>query len=95
MNREEHLLVIMAEECNEVGQRISKALRFGLSEVQRNQEENNAQRIVYEFSDLIAVYEMLRDEGVIPDVKEYDLNVKKARVEKYLLHSKNNNRLDP
>lgn len=31
MTRSEHLLAILAEECDEVGQRAMKALRFTLS----------------------------------------------------------------
>jgi len=30
---QEHLLIILAEECSEVAQRASKALRFGLREI--------------------------------------------------------------
>jgi len=93
MTREDQLLIVMSEECNEVGQRISKALRFGLKEKQKGQDEDNAQRIIYEFSDLIAVYEMLRDEGSLPSVTTYNLNVKKERVEKYLKLSEAQGRL--
>jgi len=32
MNRTEHLLVCLAEECAEVGQAVAKALRFGLDD---------------------------------------------------------------
>lgn len=45
MKRHEHLLSILAEECCEVGQRVSKALRFGLDEVQPGQDLSNAERI--------------------------------------------------
>ena len=93
MTREDLLLLIFSEECNEVAQRVSKALRFGLDEVQIGQDNNNSDRIVYELSDLFAVYEMLRDEGILPDIKSYDLNVKKKKVEKYLLYSKERGRL--
>lgn len=53
MNITEHLLVIAMEETAEVQQRISKAIRFGLSEVQEGQSLNNAQRIMYELTDLL------------------------------------------
>lgn len=66
MNRKEHLLVILAEECNEVGQRATKALRFGVNEIQPGKEENNAQRLKYEYNDLISIIEMLQEEGVLP-----------------------------
>ena len=84
MTRTEHLLTILSEECSEVSQRVSKALRFGLNEVQKGQEEDNAERIIYELSDLVAVYEMLRDENLLPDLESYDLSEKKEKVEKHL-----------
>jgi hypothetical protein len=37
MTREQHLLTILAEECGEVVQRASKAIRFGLDESQPGQ----------------------------------------------------------
>jgi len=80
MTRKEHLLTILSEECAEVSQRVSKALRFGLGEVQPGQEADNAD----EYSDLVALYEMLRDEGILPDVDAYDLTEKKEKVEKFL-----------
>lgn len=66
MNRPEHLLVCLAEECTEVGQRVSKALRFGLSEIQSGQPLTNAERIAEEMRDLFAVATILQSEGVLP-----------------------------
>lgn len=63
MNRQEHLLTIMAEECVEIAQRISKALRFGLAEIQPDQELSNAARIRREFCDLWAVAQMVEEES--------------------------------
>lgn len=58
MTRREHLLVIAMEECAEVAQRVSKALRFGLEEIQAGQPFTNRQGIEYEFVDLCTVLEM-------------------------------------
>jgi NTP pyrophosphatase (non-canonical NTP hydrolase) len=66
VNRTEHLLVCLAEECAEVSQRVSKALRFGLAEVQPGQPLNNAERIAGELDDLFAVARILADEGILP-----------------------------
>lgn len=66
MNRAEHLFTTAAEEATEVGQRISKALRFGLSEVQPGQPLSNAERIVEEFHDLYSMIDWLQAEGHIP-----------------------------
>lgn len=55
MTVQEHLLVGIMEECDELSQRISKALRFGMEEVQPGQELTNRQRIIYELNDLIGL----------------------------------------
>jgi len=85
MNRQEHLLTILAEECAEVAQRASKALRFGLGEVQPGQELTNAERIEGELTDLFSVVLMLVDEGhlVLKD-RQGDEAAKRAKVEKFL-----------
>lgn len=94
MNRTEHLLTILGEECNETAQRASKAIRFSLMEVQPGQPLNNAERIVEEFSQLTAVMEMLYNEGLIPNIiNQNEKKNKKDAVEKWLLHSKENGTL--
>ena len=65
MTEDEHYLVCLAEECTEVGQRVAKALRFGLDEIQRDQPLNNAERILDEFHDLFAVAAILQARGVL------------------------------
>lgn len=87
MNRKEYLLTQASSEANEVAHRISKAIHFGLGEVQPGQDETNAQRIVGEWMDLLAVFEMLAEEGllVMPPEKECRaaMAAKKAKVEKF------------
>lgn len=92
MTRQEHLLTILAEECAEVAQRVSKALRFSLTEIQPGQPLTNAERIVEELNHMSAMYEMLEDAGIL---KEDPLNsyffqkqAKKQKVEKFLELSK-------
>lgn len=87
MNRLEHLLTIFAEECNEVAQETSKALRFGIDE-QRDLPTSNRERISYEFSQLLAMRGMLFEEGVDIPISLAVMEAKKAKVEKYLLYSK-------
>ena len=83
MTREQHLLVILAEECSEVAQRVSKALRFGLGEIQPGQSLSNAERIRQEFGDLIAAFEMT---GIgHPNLQQID--DKKRKVEDYFVYS--------
>ena len=86
MNRSEHLLTCLAEECDEVGQRVAKALRFGLREVQAGQPLTNDDRICDELRDLISVAHILHSEGVIgwfmPDLGE--TNAKRRKIEKFM-----------
>ena len=91
MNRKEHLLTITAEECVETAQRISKALRFGMQEGEPGQDMTNAERIMEEYADIAAMFDMLVDEGVIVFDSEgfyKRVQYKKKNVEKYLLYSK-------
>lgn len=99
MTRTEHLLTILSEECNETAQRVSKALRFSLEEVQPGQQIglDNAERILVEFFDAWAMIRMLTDEGKLPmwsDLSiESHVQSKKIRVETYLRLSKENGTL--
>lgn len=88
MTRTQMLLTIVAEECNETAQRASKAIRFGLDEVQEGQDLTNAERLCYEFNDILAVIDMLRNEGLLNKTIDPEaINLKKAKVEKWLQHS--------
>lgn len=89
MTRVELLLTILAEECNEVAQRASKAIRFGLDEVQEGQELNNAERIIYEFNDFLATFQILQTEGYLPynGVSQPAIDAKKLKIEKWLKYS--------
>ena len=94
MNRKEHLLQIAQEECIETAHRLSKALRFGLTEVQEGQPFTNAERVVEEFNDLVGVMDMLYFEGHIPCPINFTMiTKKKGRVDKWLEHSRLNGTL--
>lgn len=95
MTRTDHLLTCLAEECMEVAQRVTKALRFGLEEVQPGQDLTNAERICQEFQDLIAVYSMLGGSGVLPFPDEAQAKKKLEKVEKFLAYSDQQGRLSP
>lgn len=90
MTRLEHLLTILSEECMETGQRISKAARFSLNEIQAGHSLNNAKRINYEFNDILAVMELIKAEtGYDLAVRdEESIATKKLNVEKYINYSK-------
>jgi hypothetical protein len=87
MNRTEHLLIILAEECAEVSQRVSKALRFGLNEVQPGQALTNEQRIWQEINDLAGVVEMIISARRSGGLSRIAVDAKKAKVEKFLEYS--------
>lgn len=96
MNRAQYLLTCTSEECDEVGQRASKAVRFGLSEIQSGQDLTNAQRIVYEFNDLFAVMQELFAEGFIDKIfDEEAIKLKHANIEKWYRHSQREGQTEP
>lgn len=97
MNRTEHLLSCLAEECAEVAQRVSKALRFGLAEVQPGQPLTNAQRIGQEFHDLLAVVEMLEEAGALdrPTGSTTAIERKKAKVLAFMEYAEQCGTLTP
>lgn len=90
--KEEYLLICLAEECVEVAQRICKAQRFGLEEIQEsnpNETRNNRTRIIEELNDLVAVADKLGELN-----GEYNFNAtlikkKKEKLEKYMTYSQN------
>jgi hypothetical protein len=83
MTRDEHLMVIGMEECDELSQRLSKALRFGLNQIQPGQLDSNRGRIVAEMNDLLAALDML---GLYQPNRE-QMDAKKAKVERFLAFS--------
>jgi len=90
LNRTEYLLVKLAEECAEVAQRATKALTFGLKEVQHDQPYDNSERLVHELADLAGVVRMLEEAGAIELAEEFDKRrrAKPAWVEKYMAYSR-------
>jgi NTP pyrophosphatase (non-canonical NTP hydrolase) len=91
MNKHEYLLTCLAEECNEVAQRISKALRFGLDEVQPDQPLNNRERITEELHDLNAVAVLCERAGLVISVmpNERTIERKRSKIEYFKRISRN------
>lgn len=88
MTRDQHLLTILGEECAEVAQRTSKAVRFGLDEVQPGQPHDNRKRLEEELGDLLGMVDML---GLNPDIERRE--AKPARVEHYMNRSREKGQL--
>lgn len=96
MNRTEHLLACLAEECNEVAQRAMKAQRFGLLEVQPGQGFTNKSRLRQELADLLGVLEMLEaesNEALWPLTE--DVAAKKVKVAQYMRYAEEQGALQP
>ncbi len=92
LNREQYLLIKLGEECNEVAQRVTKALTFSLAETQNGQPYDNAERIIQEFNDLLGVMDLLMEEGYfgIHEDKIFDpsaIGNKILKLEKYMEYS--------
>ncbi len=83
MTREEHLLVILSEECAEVAREVSKALRFGMSETMLGQPLTNKERISAELQDLWAAVEMLN----LQTVDREAIERKKEKVNKFMRYA--------
>lgn len=61
LTEQQYLLICLGEECNEVGQAISKWLRFGMEDVNflHPDGKNNNQRLVAEINDFFGTLEKL------------------------------------
>ena len=63
--RQREILVILIEECAEVQHRATKALRFGMGEIQPGQPDTNSARLAEEVGDLSAVLDMAVREDML------------------------------
>jgi hypothetical protein len=88
LNKEQYLLTLIQEECAEVSQRASKAIRFGLYEIQPGQELNNWERLRQEFVDLWTVMTLLDRDLVNFDFDNDDVTAKINKIKKYSQISK-------
>lgn len=89
MNKTEHLLTCLIEECSEIQKEAAKALRFGLDDKWKS-DINTAEKIAIEFGDLLGVFEMLKEECLIPILDNDNLiQRKKQRVLKYMSYAIN------
>lgn len=91
MNVSEHLLSCLAEECAEVIQAVTKALRFGPNGEYPENGVNNIAMIVAELSDVAAVLELLEEYSVMK--VEYHrpwIERKKLRVKDFMEYAKHN-----
>ncbi len=76
MTKDENLLITLSEECAEVQQAISKALRFGMNSHNPSTPKiSNETDIMIEYYQLVAVMEMLTESGVLHRLNESDASI--------------------
>ncbi len=88
MNETQYLLDVLSEECNEIAVRASKAIRFGLDEIQPGQSLTNAQRLALELDDLYGTIELLNERHPGTYIPNRDnIIAKKAKIAKFMKYS--------
>ena len=85
--RIEHLLACLIEECSEIQQAATKALRFGVDD-KFEDYPTPRQQLNAEANDLLAVIEMLSDEGILTEAgNAHSIKAKKEKVLKYMQYA--------
>lgn len=89
----EHLLICLGEELNEMGQEVSKCLRF--TDDHRYRITSNVERLSIEYSQMLAVVAKLQELGVgirfLPD----EMDKKFQRLEEFMEISRCMGTLEP
>lgn len=88
MRTDEYLMVVLGEEAIEVAHASSKVLRFTPHDSHTIGGPTNLEHLVTEFNELLAVVEMLKEEGLDLKRDEDIIARKKQRVKDYLEYSK-------
>lgn len=87
MSEINHLLICLEEECLEVGQAVSKALRFGLDD--HFTETTPREMIRRELHEVSAVFELLAELEVLPMLPDRSLiSAKKEKLKKMLAYAR-------
>lgn len=96
MNEQEHLLVCLAEECAEIQQAVSKALRFGLDDGYPGADTTNAEDIAREIIELSAVVDLCKAQDVFPQAKEAHTiySAKQKRIYEYMQYARETGALE-
>lgn len=88
MELNDFYLLLLAEECAEVTQRVSKSLRFGNNETQKGQELSNKERLSNELMDLLTIVDILKEKNLIDiNAFNYHKEEKINKINEYLIYS--------
>ena len=87
-DKQKHYLLKIMEESMEVGQRASKAIQFGLEEVQPDQPLTNRERLIDELNDLFCVVEIGLGCSIRNIIDDDKMRTKYLKVEKYREYQK-------
>ena len=84
MNRIEEVLGILQEECAEVVQAVSKCNRFGLDNRKPGKPLTNAEHLEVELGDLLAMVDILLEQGVLKQANlDTAIKNKKEKLKKW------------
>ena len=86
MTEKEYALVCAIEECNELAQALSKALRFGMDNASPVTNTSNFEEIVTEYNDLLAMLIILKFK-VYPEQSR--IKQKMAKFNQWLRYARN------
>ena len=83
MNKTENILTTALEECAEIQQAISKAMRFGMNAPHpMKPDHTNAHDILTEYYQLQAVMELLQKDNILPILPEDEItSIKQHKLE--------------
>jgi NTP pyrophosphatase (non-canonical NTP hydrolase) len=84
MNVTEYLLACLAEEAGEVSKEAIKCIRFTADHVAPGYSKSNLERLGKEYTELIAIKELLDEFGINIQVNPEDLIRKKIRTMHYM-----------
>ena len=80
-----YLMFCLSEEAAEVIQMVSKSFRFGLLNVKQGEQKTNLERLQEEVTDLLTVINMLKEEQILQNSSDVNIQNKKDRVNKYYI----------
>ena len=98
MNTNDYLSIVTMEECAELQQALSKALRFGFDDHHPEMpEQSNEQQVLEEYYQLVSMMEELQKRKIIHSLSEQEVQqIKEGKIKKvyqYMEYSIKRNRL--